>query len=224
MKTRLLLLAAASLLTVAPANADAPAPRWTGCYVGVGLGMASSVHETGLDVGGATLLTIDGLGSSGVAVAGHVGCDLQLQQFVIGAFADYTWHDQTWQASSPLIGGTLASMSIDTQWTVGARAGVVMSNVLVYGLVGYTEVQVGAISVPLAATSFAVPDMSGWVFGGGAEIALGNGLFLAGEYRYAMLDRVVAPITTGVGIGIETEMHTAMARLSYRFGGLPFSN
>lgn len=216
-----LLIAGAALIAVASAsNADTPAVNWTGCYVGVGVGMASTTNNASIDItGGPSLLSVDGLGSNGASIGGQVGCDLQVaKQFVVGAWGSYDWHNQDWSISSGLIGGPLATMSIDSTWAIGGRAGVVVNNVLLYGLVGYTQMQTSGVNVPLAATSLAVADFSGMVFGGGMEMALGNGLFLTGEYRYSRFNSEAATIIPGVlNLNMEPDMHAFAARLSYRF-------
>ena len=216
-----LLIAGATLAAWATTGiANPPAANWTGCYVGVGTGMASTTNNASLDIeGGPSLLSIDGLGSNGMVFGGQVGCDIQISKgFVVGAWGSYDWHDQEWSIASGLISGPLATMSIDSQWAIGGRAGVVVNNVLLYGLIGYTEMQTSAVQVPLAATSFAVPDFSGMVFGGGMEMAIGNGLFLTGEYRYSRFNSEAAPIIPGVlNLNMEPDMHAFAARLSYRF-------
>lgn len=210
------------LSLTATASAADTKTNWTGCYIGVGVGMASTTNNASIDVvGGPSIIGIDGLGSNGAAFGGQVGCDIQIaKQFVVGAWGSYDWHNQEWSISSGLIGGPIATMSIDTQWAIGGRAGVIINeNVLVYGLIGYTQMQTSAVKVPLLATSFAVSDFSGMVFGGGMEMALGNGLFLTGEYRYSRFDAEAASLIPGVlNLNMEPDMHTVSARLTYRFG------
>jgi len=213
------LIAGATLLALT-GNAAADAPNWTGCYAGVAVGMASTTNNASIDItGGPSILGIEGLGSNGAQFGGQVGCDIQItKQFVVGAWGSYDWHNQEWSISSGLIGGPLATMSIDSTWAIGGRAGVVVNNVLLYGLVGYTQMQTSGVNVPLAATSLAVSDFSGMVFGGGMEMAIGNGLFLTGEYRYSRFNSESANIIPGVlDLNMEPDMHAVSARLSYRF-------
>lgn len=204
------------------AFADSPRVNWTGCYVGLNAGVASTTNSASIDVsGGPSLLSVDGLGSNGGAFGGQVGCDMHAtKSIVIGVFGDYTWHNQDWSIGSGLLGGTLATMSVDNQWTIGARAGVLVhDNALVYALIGYTEVQTSGVHVPLLSTSFGARDFTGISVGGGMEVAVGGGLFLTGEYRYSRFDAETGDIIPGlVSLRMEPEMHAFTGRLSYRFG------
>jgi len=214
--------ALALLSATSSASANEPKTNWTGCYVGASVGMASTINNASIDVvGGPSILGIDGLGSSGASFGGQVGCDMLVsKQFVIGAWRSYDWHNQEWSISSGLIGGALATMSVDSVWAIGGRAGVLVNdNVLIYGLVGYTQMETSGVRVPLLAMNLSTSDFSGMVFGGGMEMALGNGLFLTGEYRYSRFDSEAAAfIPNVINLNMEPDMHSVSARLSYRFG------
>ena len=221
-------VAAITLIALAaqPARSEGTKVNWTGCYGGGGLGMASTVTKADAEiVGVGNLLTVDGVGTGGAAWTIIGGCDVQVGRFVVGAFADYTWHDQTWSVSSGLLPGTIASLDIQSQWTIGGRAGVTVGNALVYGLVGYTRLTTGDLSIPIIPISFTVPEMTGWALGGGVDLALGNGFHLGAEYRYQMFDReTIALVPNALNLGLEPDMHTIQGRLTYRFGlGAPAS-
>lgn len=189
--------------------------KWSACGVYGGVGMAASKTEAGVSIAGTQLVGIDGLGTSGAAFTLGVGCDYQLaDRFVLGVFGDWTKHDQSFEITS--IVGSLAKLDLQNQWSVGGRAGVLIHpTTLVYGLVAYTELATSDINSPLL--TIAMPDLKGWQIGGGIETAIGKGVFLAAEYRFTTLD--TANITIGpANLGLDTEMHTAMAKLSYRFG------
>lgn len=197
------------------------APKWTGVYAGASIGYAATTTQTDIDVVGfGTLLSLDNLGSSGKTLGLHVGADLQIERFVIGAFADYTWHDQGIEIASPLLGGTLAKMDLDTQWTIGARAGWLASeSTLLYGLVGYTELRTGDLDVLNGLASFKVGDFKGWTFGGGVETHLANNIFLSAEYRYTAFDAQSIALVPGLAdLSLEPESHEVKARLSYKLG------
>lgn len=216
------LAAAVTLIGSVVAKAAEPAVQWSGVYVGAGVGYGAS--NTNVDIGATgfgSVAVIDGLGASGAALTLTIGADLKFDRFLIGAFLDWTRHDQDWSISSSLIpGGTLARMEFDNQWTIGGRAGVVLGSSLVYGLVGYTTLHTSDLAVPAAALTVGVPDFKGWSLGGGIEMALGNGLFLGAEYRFTQFDKETATLALGPGItiGLEPEVHQATARLMYKLG------
>lgn len=195
------------------------APAWTGIYVGASVGYGATKSELGADVAGVgNLLTVDGLGTSGGSLGLKVGADIRVQQFVIGAFADWTHHDQEWSISSGLIpGGTLASLKLEDSWTLGGRAGVIVKDALVYGLVGYTTMRTSDIEIPAVPATLSMSDMKGWVLGGGIELALTDSIFLGAEYRYTQLDKKVWE-ADGTSLSLSPEMHEVRASLTYKFG------
>lgn len=216
----LMLAIAALVLAIHPAKA-AEGPRWTGVYAGASVGYASTVTQADIGLAGVgTAASIDGLGSSGGSFGLQIGADLRVDRYLVGAFADWTMHNQEWSVSSPLLpGGTLASLDIDNQWTIGGRAGVIVGETLVYGLLGYTTMQTSDIDVPLVPISFAVSEFKGWTFGGGLETHLGGNIFLAAEYRYTKFDDQTVNLIPGVvDLNLSPEVHEAKARISYKFG------
>lgn len=211
----------AAILATHDARAETKATPWTGVHVGASLGHAQTVTAVGADVAGlGTLATLDGIGTSGLSVGLSVGADLRIQQFLLGAFVDWTRHDQEWSLAVPaLVPGPLATWTIEDAWTIGGRAGVIVGDTLIYGLLGYTTLSTSDIAVPPVPLTLAVSDMKGWTLGGGLEMHLGQGIFLAAEYRYTRFDDQVIPIGgTPLSLALDPEMHEAKARLSYKFG------
>lgn len=214
-----ILLAASLLVLTHPARSAEPA-KWTGIYAGASVGYASTTTETGLNWAGlGNVLTVDGFGAAGTSLAAHVGADIRIQNFVLGGFADWTKHDQEWSISSPFVGGTFASMKIEDAWTLGGRAGVLVGDTLIYGLIGYTTMSASDIAVPAVPLTIVVGDFKGWTLGGGLETHLGNNIFLAAEYRYTKFDGQTVDIaTTPLSLSLEPETHEVKARVSYKFG------
>jgi hypothetical protein len=93
---------------------------------------------------------------------------------------------------------------------------LIQPTTLVYGLVAYTEVKTSDIASPFL--TIAVPDLKGDSVGGGIETSLGNGFFLGAEYRFTQLDKVDLALGGTAVLGIETEVHSATARLTYKLG------
>lgn len=233
---RLLDLLGMAAMTVAiiliGAHTSVNAQGWTGCYVGVQAGYGATHHDVSLDVvtGGPSGSLLDvPLSSQGGQIGLHGGCDIQVQKLVVGAFADYNWLSQSLEITSPLGGAffpglnPIAKLDLDTMWTVGGRAGLLVgasNSTLVYGLVGYSKMDVSDLQLlGTLGGSFAVPSLEGWTFGGGIAVDLGSNIRLGAEYRWTRFDKIDIPLFAAGGnsisIGSQPEMHTAMARLSY---------
>ena len=210
-----------------------PDSTWQGCYVGAQVGYGATNYDTTLDVSGTppfsgTALQVP-FSSQGGAVGVHGGCDMQVQKFVFGVFGDYNWLNQKMEVTSPLLAGLgggalnpIARIELDTSWTVGGRVGLVVApSTLVYGLVGWTRMDTagGLTLLGTVGGNFAVPTFEGMTFGGGIDVEIAKNMRLGVQYRYTHFDRVdVAVIPNALSVGIQPDMHTAMARLSYSFG------
>ncbi len=213
--------------------------KWSGCYIGAHLGYGATHHDTSVNVAGTgspldgTLLSLP-LSSQGGQVGLGGGCDIQLQQFVIGAFGDYSWLRQGMEITSPVLAGIgggalnpIAKLDLDTSWTVGGRAGLLVGpsqSTLVYALLGYTKMDTSGLTLlGSIGGSFAVPTFEGWTYGGGISTALANNIRLTAEYRYTNFDRVDVPVLSTPGgslsIGMQPDMHVARVGISYMFGG-----
>jgi len=211
-----LALLAATLSTSLATSAQAG----TGCYIGLAAGMASTTTNATVDAvpaGGpsANLATIDGLGSQGSLVGVGGGCDLVMDnKFVLGAFGDYVWHKQSFNASA--IGASI-NLDLTKQWTVGGRAGVfVTDSTMLYALAGWTKLSTDGIGGSITA---GLPDMTGTVLGGGMEVTLSKHIKAALEYRHTSFDSQTAVLFTAPGGSItskvQPDMNTVMVRLSY---------
>lgn len=173
------MLGAAALLAASAMSAEAAGP-WTGCYGGAALGV--------------TAVTIDEapLGADGYSVGGFVGCDVQIERFVAGLFADYSWKTLD-----------TAGLTFDaTQYSLGGRAGftAVGNNALIYALGAWTHLD-GDFGV----------DLDGLAVGGGVELFVANHVTAGLEYRYTMYDAIM---------GIDPSEHSVVARVAYHFGGI----
>ena len=114
-----------------------------------------------------------------------VGYDHQFDNVVLGVEAGGTFNGATLKTQLADVG----SIQIDSRWSADAsiRIGVTpVRNVLVYGRGGYTlnrnrtRAFVAGQTQP-AASGSATDD--GWLYGGGVEYALRDGLSIRAEYR-----------------------------------------
>jgi outer membrane immunogenic protein len=205
----------------------APVYSWTGCYIsgGGGFGLASNSHDqvvtgppngggTAFPVGQPTSLTEATGGKGWLGIVGG-GCDYQFAptilggNFVIGAFADYTWsniHGQTTTFAHYFNDGSaevgVGDLNNDSSWAVGGRIGYVIPSLpqlLTYFSGGYSQAHFQGVSyvntlppVIGANTGLNLPShlYNGWFLGGGTEYGFNwlPGLFLKTEYRYYSYD------------------------------------
>jgi outer membrane immunogenic protein len=181
------------------------AAKWTGLYIGAGVGAGAVVHD--LSVFG---LSFDGIGGEGIFGTVTVGYDMQINsRLVAGLFADYDFSDISTTLSA---GGFSASADHKHSWSVGGRLGILTApTTLWYGTVGYTQAKF-EINSTLGAVP--VPDFSGYFVGGGVESQLGGGWAVRGEYRFSQFDSE----TIAGFVDVEPSMHTARVSLTYKFG------
>jgi outer membrane immunogenic protein len=229
-----------SALALMAVASPASAQSWTGCYAGVQAGYAASVTDVGLtetypvwdgeELASQTdsLGSLKGLGANGAAFGGIVGCDYQINRFVIGAFADYLKHnDHSIDLNIGGPGGLNASVDLDDQWSVGGRAGVLVNeDTLFYGLAAYTEGSTSDIKASFGdeSGSFKLDDQKGWSVGAGLETRISGNLYLSGEYRYTQFDENDYKLAEGcdgacsLDASTETTVHTGLLSLKYKLG------
>ncbi|HXF89572.1 MAG TPA: outer membrane beta-barrel protein [Xanthobacteraceae bacterium] len=174
--------------------------QWSGPWVGVHGGVANSTTSI--------LGLIDDTDNEFVGGI-SAGFDVRLgRTVVVGVFTDYTFMDVS-AAFGP------ATVSLDEQWTIGGRAGVLLGDVLAYVMLGAVQQATGD-NIPTVTVS----DFDGMMYGVGAEALITNNISLAGEVRYVTFSESLStggPLT----LPLDTEQVTAMVRLNYRFGGFP---
>lgn len=199
-----------------------------GCHVGILGGMSATNTKTTFDdpnfnFAGGNIATINGLGSNGSQIGLGGGCDVVVDKILLGAFADYVWHNQSFNGSIGGFGGAATlNIDLDRQWTIGGRAGVVISETtLAYLLAGYTNLSTNGLNGAIVA---AVPDFNGIVLGGGIETAIGKHVKLGLEYRHTNFDAQtvawsVSPFPGAPALGfsstLKPEMDSVFVKLSF---------
>ena len=208
-------------------SATASNAGWTGCKVGAFAGVSATHTEASLSTPllPGSSVDIDGLGTQGMNGGLAAGCDLQVGQFVVGAFGDYTFQDLDWTTGVTFAGTQIAELrtGIEDMWAVGARAGYLATpTTLVYATAGYTEAKSKDLGLSFLSTpvvSWSVGDLSGWFVGGGIETMVWKQLSLAVEYRYSRFETervALAPLP--VDLDLDTDIHAVRLALSYKFG------
>jgi outer membrane immunogenic protein len=189
-------MAVAALL---PANAADPGYRWQGLYIG---GLAGYVwtHNTHCDESSGAIpncgpsltgVAFPNYDLNGAAWGATIGYNFQVQQWVIGIEADYSWTNL--DGSSPSIAGAfgcgaageLCVSSLDGIGTVRGRLGYSFGHVLPFVTAGvaFTRLSAG-IRAGGAFESSDSDTQTSFVLGGGMEIALTDNWSLKGEYLH----------------------------------------
>jgi outer membrane immunogenic protein len=242
---------AADLAVKAPvykAPAVAPAFSWTGCYLGANAGGAWASSKASDTLGGSWLTTTaaadiaavqangsPGINASGFAGGGQIGCNYQINQFVLGIEADGEYLGLSGSASSsviaPVAGSTVTNIaSISSHWltTVRPRLGYAVGPALFYatgglavGKVSYGDTQTYVASSASGAVS---STKTGYAVGGGVEYAFDSHWIAGVEYLYVNLGSVGFNTTVQPGFPTFTNSFSAdlkenivRARLNYKF-------
>jgi outer membrane immunogenic protein len=207
----------------------APAPTWTGCYVGGNIGGAfgnASVSTAGGEVSG---------NGSGFAGGGQVGCDYQFGGgFVIGFRDMIDWTSNKKSGTFPVgaFGGNTAVANFNNQWfdTLTARLGyAVQPNWLLYFQGGaawaHTSTNVGVTVAGVQYGGQTSNTSTGWTIGGGVEwmFAPHWSAFLEGNYMDfgSKSGTVVTPVGTfcalGCSISGKATESNVLVGVNYRF-------
>jgi outer membrane immunogenic protein len=193
----------------APAVVAAPAPTWTGCYVGGGggYGMWNQENTSFVDFAPPRTQISDTSTTSGRGYFGTVqgGCDYQFSQFVVGAFGDYDFSSLKGNLIPPGASESIGSEKMSSAWSVGGRAGwLVTPSLLTYFSAGYTQATFDRVGFTNNFAPFGVPNnlfidkntYHGYFLGAGDEYALSfvPGLFWKTEYRLAQFGTKTNPL------------------------------
>ena len=242
MKRLILGVAAALLLSAAPAAADgmptkgsvkaapvAVGPNWNGFYLGVGIGAGAVVHDLSVSArdhydegyGNYNVLNFDGIGGEGVFGTVTLGYDRVIRPgWVAGVFVDYDFSGISTDVSVPALGGIRASLDHTDSWSIGARLGFLTNaSTLLYGTAGYTQADFDLGSNVSDLNNYLrSPSVSGYFVGAGIETFLRDNWTLKLEYRFSQFDEDTILDLGDIKIDLEPSMHTARLVLSYKFG------
>ena len=209
-----------------------PIFTWTGCYVGVQAG-----GDFGNSKWSPTGAGPVSYGTSGGIGGGQLGCNYQMQNFVIGAEGEL-WGSSLSGSTTKLLGGEGGgAFSFHSKSDVGGdlsvRAGYAFDRVLVFSKIGaawahytFTETYpITDIKVPAPAgvgSDTGSGDYSGLLLGVGAEYALDAHWSVKGEYDYINYGSKNIPMYTVTGVydytpKISNIENIVKAAVSYRF-------
>jgi opacity protein-like surface antigen len=152
-------LALAGLIFVPTANAadveqfvDESAPTWTSFYIGAGGGWGAFTSESNASAindccNDPEIFLDDNLGDNGGFGTVQIGGDWQMDRFLFGAFADFTFR-RSLELEAEVESDNTDSPEQDlntwaeprNSWTVGGRLGALVNDMaLLYALGGYTR-------------------------------------------------------------------------------------
>jgi outer membrane immunogenic protein len=201
----------------------APAPTWTGCYIGANIGGAfGSASATDISTGA----EVSGDGS-GFAGGGQIGCDYQFSGgFVVGIrnMFDGTSNKKSGTFPATAFGGAPAVANFTNQWfdTLTARLGyAVMPAWLLYfqggGAWAHTSTNVTVGGAQFGQTS---NTNTGWTIGGGVEwmFAPHWSAFLEGNYMDFGSNSGSATVAGRVfPVSAKATESTVLVGVNYRF-------
>jgi outer membrane immunogenic protein len=200
---------------VSPAPEVVPVFSWTGAYVGlnVGYGGGKFKHEI-ID----PVLSFDA-SSNGFVGGVQVGYNYQIDQWVVGAEADF--QGASIKGETDVNIGTKLGTKLDWYGTVRARAGVLATDrLLVYatgGLAyGHTKT---FFETPVAGISES-KTKAGWTVGAGVEYAVTDHVSLKTEYAYTDLGKARVFDSAGMfgpGLDRKVNFHTVKFGINYKF-------
>lgn len=195
--------------------------NWSGLYVGVGIGVGTSVHGLSADNFFADSAHLNGIGGDGVFGQVSIGYDyLVSPRFLIGAFADANFGNIGPELSAdPLIDATLENKY---GFNVGARVGYLFNpSTLGYALGGYSWQRFELDGSSFGENFSFEEDRSGYIVGAGMETVLGGAWTLKTEYRYANYgDGTVLRFggEDGGSLSVEPSTHTFTLGVNYKLG------
>jgi outer membrane immunogenic protein len=159
---------------------------------------------------------------------GQVGVQHQWGRIVVGVEAAYSALNLTDTAESKLLPGRFRKVDIDDLFTLTARLGYASAHWLAYAKGGYASANVDTLVYKSGGGTGSATSgrESGWTIGAGLDLLCAHGFVVGLEYDYVHLDigdrdgllPDKKPFTYS---NFDDDIHTVVARLSYRFGGEP---
>jgi outer membrane immunogenic protein len=197
--------------------------HWTGCYVGANLGGGWSDKGI-LD---ASPTPRDSHTNSGVTGGGQIGCDLQMQSWVLGI--EGMWNAASIDGEGADLANPVLTWNSESSWfaTLGGRIGyAVQAQTLIYAKGGVAWVRDHNYLFSPFGGNQSTPDqtLSGWMAGGGAEYKVDPSWSLFVEYNYIGLGNKTELFTRDSDFEtfpykVESDLQMVLFGINYRFGG-----
>jgi outer membrane immunogenic protein len=216
--------------------------NWTGFYIGGQVGYGHAVHDLGVvehwveDKAGDSeeVARINGFGGAGALGGGRLGFDYAMGRFLVGVFCEYNWSGIKTDfelSNAPFSSGYgdgSYSLEKDNEWSVGARAGVLVApRTLAYVLAAYTQSDYSLNGLTADDRDSGWKSditMDGVTIGAGVEYALAGNVFVGLEGLYTMYGKedVFNNVEEGYGTSaeLETDELKVMGTLKIKLGGI----
>ena len=205
----------------APVVAAAPLYNWTGCYAGAHAGgLWGEVDHR------ATAFTPEfsrDVSFSNVTVGGHLGCNYQVNRFVVGIEGDLNWADVSGRDLIRGGGGIEQFFGHRFDWygTVRGRLGYAVDRWHIYGTAGAAFSDIKMTYDLFAFDSLVSRDRgaskTGWVAGGGVEYALSPNWIGRLEYLYHRFGEEVIFEQGSQTIRGRPDFHVVRVGIGYKF-------
>ncbi|GAA4009644.1 porin family protein [Sphingomonas humi] len=213
MKTAHLIAAVALVAGVAvPAQAqDAPSHTGPRAEVRFAYDFVGATLRTTINPQNRGTFAGDDASDEGTNIGGEVGYDVQAGPAVVGIYAGA-------EKGSTQVNAISRPYALKTgmNWTVGARAGVVSRDVLIYVKAGYSNGELRGLLLPTASpTFFSAYDSkrNGWHAGAGAEFPIAGGVYGKLEYVHHKYDTATVSTTEE----LRFSRNQLVAGVGYRF-------
>jgi outer membrane immunogenic protein len=211
--------------------------NWAGLYVGGHIG-GSWTNESWRNTASTTafgdLVPLQGFSQRGAGVfgGGQLGYNWQASNYVFGLEGTVSGLDNRGRLLNTVFGAKddVFSWRSDVMATITGRIGYAVNNNLFYFKGGYAGIYnhlAVSDTVPLFVGSGSASGWeNGWTIGAGWEYGITQNWIVGLEYDYSAFQPKSFPLA-GVAPGVYTfdarphDFQTAVARLSYKFGGPP---
>jgi outer membrane immunogenic protein len=204
----------------APVYAPPPPPvfSWTGVYIGGQVGYQWGSASPSLVTPGAAYTGLPGNNLDGVVGGGHVGYNLQVQQFVFGLEGDVDGSNYSGGNSNGAVAYTTRE---PVEASIRGRIGYAWDRVLFYGTGG---VAFGDFNNTYTGPGGGVDNVwdtrVGWTAGAGIEYAIDNNWSVRAEYRYTDfgdLNDYLANSAPGSYVHLHETDNRVQVGFSYKF-------
>jgi outer membrane immunogenic protein len=206
----------------APAAIAAPF-SWTGVYLGAhGGGGWSKITGRDPTVPGDPWTSVN---ASGAIAGAQVGGNYQIGNIVLGLEGSYAWSNVGLKQTTPLGGPAVLTVSIKNDYvaTAAGRIGYAFDRVLLYAKGGgaFTRDKLDATD-GIGGTATGRFSRTGWMAGGGVEVAIWQNWSVKAEYDYLRFGQVNEVLTTTGTLTVSPavvrlDMQLALIGLNYRF-------
>jgi outer membrane immunogenic protein len=171
-------------LAVRPAPVVAPAPNWTGCYIGfhAGAGWGDKWWSDRLVQNNVSYSTSGWIGGA------QLGCDYQTGPLVVGAEVTWSWTNIEGNGALANLAQWQVQSKIDSVTTAGGRVGLVADKALIYVKVAAAWAEEDHTLFPAPAAALPAQTFGdtrlGYVVGAGIEYMIAPVLTAKIEYNY----------------------------------------